>query len=448
MTTLNTLSNKPATPVESGSPPFNIMGLLRRTGVFVITSVVALLALIVAVPIGLLFVVTSVPILISIGLAVVYIAVVVMITFVLPHTPTTILLALLGLVVISGLAVVLSQGFASTPPITDANGQPIPNSIASLERITLRDSQQWVTIRGNDMNNPVLLFLAGGPGGSELVMTRRYLAELEQHFVVVNWDQPGAGKSYNAVEIATLTPERYVADAYELTQTLRERFHQDKIYVLGESWGSILGVWLVQAHPDLFYAFISTGQMVNTTEDDVMGYEFAINVLTEQGKTEQAETLRRNLAPPYTGDGMALRYIAYITVLDGYMRANAQGEGGNPNLLFDSLAAPEYGLLDKVNWVRGLSDGFTEVYPQIADLDFTTQATQFELPVYFIVGRWDVNAMTSLTEEYFSVIEAPDKQLIWFENSGHTPMVEEPAHFVEVMVNSVLAETLPPTQDE
>ena len=146
--------------------------------------------------------------------------------------------------------------------------------------------------------NPVLLFLAGGPGGSELVMTRRYLGELENHFTIVNWDQPGTGKSYHAVDISSLTSESYVADAYELTLYLRERFHQPKIYILGKSWGSILGIWLAQQHPELFHAVISTGQMVDAVETDRLGYEFAIELRTEQGRLDDVEALRRNGPPP------------------------------------------------------------------------------------------------------------------------------------------------------
>jgi pimeloyl-ACP methyl ester carboxylesterase len=421
--------------------------LLYRVGRFILVILALLMSLIIALPILLLFVATSVPWLISLVLTVFYVLIAIGL-FRFAHTLPMIGLAIIGMMTMSVFAVIASQLLASTPPITDAQGQPIPNSIASLERVTLGGTEQWITIRGQDINNPVLLFLAGGPGGSELVMTRRYLGELESHFVVVNWDQPGAGRSYNAVDISTLTPERYVSDAYELTQVLRERFHQEKIYVLGESWGSILGIWLVQAHPDLFHAFISTGQMVTTTENDVMGYEFALNYLTQAGRIEDAEALRRNGSPPFTGDDRAMRFLTFGNPLNEYMRANAHGEGVNQNLFFDSLLAQEYGLIDKVNWVRGLLDVFTNVYPQIADLDFRIQAAHLDLPVYFIVGRWDVNAMTSLTEEYFNLLEAPHKEMIWFENSGHTPLWEEPIHFVDVMVNTVLAQTLPPAPAE
>jgi pimeloyl-ACP methyl ester carboxylesterase len=121
----------------------------------------------------------------------------------------------------------------------------VPGSIATLEQVTLGGSQQWITIRGKNVHNPVLLFLAGGPGSSELSSTRSFLGALEDHFVVVNWDQPGAGKSYDAVQIATLTPQRYVSDAHQLVHQLPTRFHQDKLYLMGDSWGTIPGTLLV-----------------------------------------------------------------------------------------------------------------------------------------------------------------------------------------------------------
>jgi pimeloyl-ACP methyl ester carboxylesterase len=351
--------------------------------------------------------------------------------------------ALLGVVLVAALAVSASQHFATTPPITDADGHVVPGSIATLEPVELNGSQQWMTIRGHSTDKPVLLFLAGGPGGSELVMTRRYLSALEQHFVVVNWDQPGTGKSYGAADFDTLTPGQFLSDAHELTLYLRERFDEDKIYVLGESWGSILGIWLVQQHPDLFHAFISTGQMVDPVENDTLGYEFAIERLTEQGRMDEAEQLRRNGPPPYTTDEILGKFWAINGVLNGYMQAHAHGEGVHHNLLFDSLGAPEYGLLDKAHWVRGLIDVFTTVYPQLNDVDLRTQATELAVPVYFIKGRWDVNAVNSLTEEYFALLDAPHKELIWFEDSAHTPLWDEPEHFTEVLVTNVLEDTYP-----
>lgn len=116
---------------------------------------------------------------------------------------------------------------------TDAQGNPLPGSIASLETVDLNGSQQWITVRGKEPSKPVLLFLAGGPGVSQLANARFALGGLEDYFVVVNWDQPGAGKSFDAVKRSTLTPERYIQDAHALTQILREWFGEEKIYLVG-----------------------------------------------------------------------------------------------------------------------------------------------------------------------------------------------------------------------
>jgi pimeloyl-ACP methyl ester carboxylesterase len=380
---------------------------------------------------------TLVPALIWIPLAVVDVALIVVLLW-FKWSLRAIGATIAGSLVISLLAVAVSQAFAATPPIADAQGRPIPNSIATLEKVNLNGSEQWITIRGKNINNPVLLYLGmGGPGGGGFT-TRGLFEPLEEHFVVVSWDEPGTGKSYNAVPINTLTPERFVADAHALTQMLRARFHQDKIYVYGVSWTSILGVWLVQQYPDLFYAYIGNGQMVNTTENDVMGYQLALDYLTERGDTAMLETLRGNGPPPYSGAGMVGKYVAYIDVLNDYM--------GEPRyalvIPIVPLFAPEYGLVDKVNHTRGLIDSFAVVYPQLKDLDFTTQADTLDVPVYLFAGRHDVNAMSSLVERYYGVLQAPHKELIWFE-AGHGLSGDNLGQFVDVMVNKVLKQTYP-----
>ena len=348
-----------------------------------------------------------------------------------------------GIFATTVLAVAFSQWLATTPAIAGADGRPLPGSIAVMEKVELNNSEQWITVRGHDVNKPVLLFLAGGPGGSELAWTRSYWADLEEHFVIVNWDQPGAGKSYGAVEAAGLTPERYVEDAYELTQLLRARFHQEKIFVIGESWGTILGLKLIQQHPELFHAYVGSGQMVNTTENDLLGYQLAIQHAFQRGDIDTFVALLKNGPPPYAEGNIFIKYSRYLMVLNGYMSERATGDGTAFNQLADVLKAGEYGLLDKVRWFLGLNNTFNAVYPQLADLDFTTQASTLEVPVYFTIGRHDVNAMASLVEDYYEVLQAPHKELIWFEKSGHTPMWEERGKFMDVMVNTVLAQTLP-----
>ena len=297
-------------------------------------------------------------------------------------------------------------------------------------------------IRGRDMNKPVLLFLAGGPGGSQLTTARFALEGLEEHFVVVNWEQPGAGKSFDVPGRASLTVERYIEDGHELVLQMRERFGQDKVYVLGESWGSALGIMLVQRYPDLFHAFIGTGQMVAFLETDQICYDFAMQLARERGDTAKVKKLIQQGPPPYYEKDVALKQVTYLMDTYTFMNNNPAIQDNGTNT-FRDLAAPEYGLYDKVNWARGVLDTLGIVYPQLWDIDFRESALQFDVPVYFLVGRHDVNAPLALTEEYYQLLEAPHKEIVWFEHSGHTPWVSEADRFVQVMADTVLAQTQP-----
>ncbi len=398
---------------------------------------VALISLVLCLPVILAPLTTAIPSWAWIGLAVADLALIVL-QFRFPlislHTPGFVA----GVILASLVAVALSQVFAATPPIKGADGKPMPGSIASLEKIALNGTEQWITIRGQDATKPVLLNLGmGGPGGGGFT-TRSTFAPLEKDFVVVSWDEPGTGKSYHALPISSLTPERFIEDGHALTLYLRERFHQDKIYVYGVSWTSILGVWLVQRYPDLYYAYIGNAQMVNTTENDVMGYEFAIQYLEGRGDTAKADQLRRNGPPPYLGSGMLDKYVAYLDVLNEYM-GSLPFSVGVPIVPF---MAPEYGYVDKINHTLGLRESFAVVYPQLADLDFITQASKLDVPVYILTGRNDVNAMASLVEEYYDVLQAPSKNLTWLDG-GHGLDDRNRGQFIDVMLNKVLPETYP-----
>jgi pimeloyl-ACP methyl ester carboxylesterase len=266
------------------------------------------------------------------------------------------------------------------------------------------------------------------------------LGALEDHFVVVNWEQPGAGKSFDAVNKRELSPERYVTDGIALVEYLRERFGEEKVYLLGESWGSTLGVWMVQRNPEYFHAYIGTGQMVAFLENDVMCYEFALKLLEERGNLDKVEKLTKQGPPPYYGKGVAMKESAFLMETFNYMNAdpNISDDGFNT---FQDLAGSEYGLYDKVNWFRGALVTMDAVYPQLWNVDFREQATQLEVPVYFLLGRHDVNAPPVLAEQYFNMLEAPHKELVWFEHSGHNPWVTESSEFVDVVVNTVLLKT-------
>ncbi len=348
---------------------------------------------------------------------------------------------LVGILIIGLFAVISSQKFADTPRITTTDGQSLPGSIASLEKVNLNGSQQWVSIRGNDTKNPILLFLAGGPGGSQLTTERFAIGKLEENFIVVNWEQPGAGKSFDSVRRSTLTPDRYVEDGHALVMYLKQRFGQKKVYIVGESWGSALGILLAQRYPEDFYAFIGTGQMVAFLKTDQKCYDFSLNWARERGDSKKVEKLIKLGPPPYYGAGTSIKSGAYLLDTYEYMNQNPEIYDNGTNTWHD-LAAPEYGLYDKLNWFRGIIDTFDIVYPQLWEVDFREQATHLDVPVYFLIGRYDINAPIELTEEYFNLLKAPHKEIIWFEHSGHNPWVSESAKFIDTIINQILPETM------
>lgn len=342
---------------------------------------------------------------------------------------------------ILGTTCIISSGFiwftqiiASTPAIRDENGKIATGNIAELRQVTLNGRREWISIRGNSQDNPVLLFLAGGPGGSQMAAVRHDLSELEEYFVVVNWDQPGSGKSYGAISTNDITVDTYIEDGYALTKYLCETFNQEKIYIVGESWGSALGIFLIDKAPELYHAFIGTGQMVAFVETEIMDYELALELARENGDIKKIEKLEANGPPPYYGSDVTWKSAEYLNYLSSYMAQNPKIQNGGYNT-FRDLFSTEYGIIDKVNYLRGIVDTFNYVYPQLYDIDLRTDYTSLDVPVYFFLGRHDINAPTSLAAEFFKILNAPYKEIVWFENSGHSPWINESSAFVQELLD-------------
>lgn len=329
--------------------------------------------------------------------------------------------------------VVLSQFSASTPMIRDENGNISPGSIAELTPIELNGRKQWISIRGLDKSKPILLFLAGGPGGTQMAAVRYELAELEKHFIVVGWDQPGSGKSYYSEAIKDITAETYIQDGYALTQYLAERFHQEKIFLVGESWGSALGIFLIDRYPEYYHGFIGTGQMIDFAETERLDYQKAMEIARDKNDTSIIKKLEKNGIPPYYGKNVTLKSAAYLNYLSEHMATNPAIHNPGYNTLRD-IGSPEYGIIDKINFVRGVIKTYNHVYQQLYDIDMRTDYRKLDVPVYFFLGRHDVNAPTVLVEEYMAVLDAPEKEIVWFENSGHSPWINEKAEFVEELL--------------
>ncbi len=341
--------------------------------------------------------------------------------------------------------VLYSQWTARTPAILGADGKPLPGSIALLEKVKLGGVEQWLIIRGHDVNKPVLLFLSGGPGASEAARVLRFNSELEKHFVVVIWEQRGCGKSYPSINPKSgLTIEQYVSDVVELSEALRARFDEQKIYLVGHSWGTIIGVLAAEQRPDLFHAYVGAAQMVDVQETDRMIYDLVLERSREMGDTAFVQTLEKQGPPPYFGKSPIQPYAALfgreyqMFEVPNIKDETYRREGDAIQLM---LKQPEYGWLDRVYYLLGLMNTFNAVYPQLQEMDFRADAVRLDLPVYILLGRHDMNNPSRIPEEYFRLLEAPKKELIFFEDSGHGMIWEEAGLFHNLMVNTVLPET-------
>ncbi len=323
---------------------------------------------------------------------------------------------------------------ASTAAIVGADGAPVEASIAELITVEIGEHDQSMMIRGRSVDHPVLLYLAGGPGGTDIGAMRRDVG-LEQDFVVVTWDQRGAGKSYSALDpIETFTLDQLVADTIEVTSYLRDRFEKDKIYLVGQSWGSTLGVLAANKRPDLYHAFVGVGQMVSQRETDILFWEDTLAWAETSGNDGLAEVLREQGPPPYSD------VYNYDPIVSNEHSWNSYPGLDLSHEMPGSLFVPEYTFMDRVNAFKGFLDTNGVLYPMIQDVDFRQDVPRLDVPYYMVLGEHEARGRAVLADEWYQVLDAPIKARFTFEGSGHRPNFDRPGDFVNVM-RTVLSET-------
>ncbi len=325
---------------------------------------------------------------------------------------------------------------ASTDPILGADGKALKGSIAELVTVPIGGHHQSLMLRGADANAPVLLFLEGGPGGTA-TGSMRYVGEgLEGDFVVATWDQRGTGGSADALEpTSTLTLDQMVADTIEVTEYLRDRFDKQAIYLVGSSWGTTLGVLAVQERPELYHAYIGTGQMVDQLETDKLMYADSLSYAERSGDAAFADRLREMGEPPYADTLAYTQALAANPEWLDYPR----GEDYDRRAEYPtSLFVKEFTLTEQFRAAAGIFETFAVIYPDLQDVDFRISVPRLEVPVYVVEGAHEAPGRSTLAIEWFDTLEAPSKKLVVFEDSGHTPQIDEPGRFATFMRDVVL----------
>jgi proline iminopeptidase len=316
------------------------------------------------------------------------------------------------------------------------------NGIDSLERVRIGGIDQWIEVRGQNVNNPILLFIHGGPGIALIPLAGSFQGPWENYFTVVQWDQRGAGKTYASndkeLQRRTMNVPQMEQDALEVVNYLRNRFQRQKIFVLGHSWGSVLGLWLAHEHPELIYAYVGVGQFVSTEQNEEVAYQDA---LQQAGKSRNEQAVKDlESIGPYPPD-MDLRKASIARYWEEKLLGPPPSVNGFTNvkrLLSDLVSSPEYSLADDYSFIRGQSLSLKIFLPQLAKIDLTQLGPDFRAPIFFFEGRRDPYCRPSLVWDYYQRINAPHKQFIWFENSGHFPFFEEQQKFADELVQRVL----------
>ncbi len=322
---------------------------------------------------------------------------------------------------------------------------PIPPGVDAIERIRLGGVEQWIQIRGRSRTLPVLLYLHGGPGFSEMPLAHLNAA-LADDFVVVQWDQRGAGKSYSPeIPANSMTVEQIVADTRELVLLLRERFHAPKIFLVAHSWGTIIGARAVAQSPELFYAYVAISQVAWPPESERLMYSYALAQAQAAKATKIAADLEGIGPPPYQ------QVASYDTMKKWiYHFGDAEFQRISP-VEFARLiiASPAYSDLDLLRLWRGFQFSFEKLWREAFAIDYLEQIPKLDVPVYFFVGRHDrtPTASAAMAERYFNVLEAPrGKSLVWFDHSGHWPHLSEPQRY-RAEVRRILQDCAPPQKE-
>jgi len=347
--------------------------------------------------------------------------------------------ALLGLAVLIVLP-------ARTPPLTDSDGEPIPGSIAVLERVRLGGHDQWISIRGESPDNPVLLYLSGGPGQSDLPFSRVLFEDLAEDFIVVGWDQRGTGKSYPALDpVSTLTLDRAIEDTAELSRYLGERFDEERIYLIGESYGTFLGVLTLQRYPELYHGYVASGQMVDPLETTKRLHQDVLAYAAETGDEALAEQMRAFGEPPYHNTFANAFVMGYYEALaTPYTPPRAYIEKGQAAGIGPwGILASEYRFMEKLGVLRGLMALFDVMWPQMLDANFQRDVTRLDVPVYVLDAEQELAARRDLALEWFELLEAPRKRIYTIENAGHSVAFEHFEELHRILKEEVLPETYP-----
>lgn len=317
------------------------------------------------------------------------------------------------------------------------------NSIHEKIFINLDNSIQGMFIIGNNIDNPILLFLHGGPGMPTLFLEEKYPSGLENLFTVCYWEQTGGGISYDPkLSPDKVSVDRIVSDTIEISKYLLKRFDREKIYLMGHSWGSLIGILTAAKSPDLFTAYIGISQITDQNKSEKLAFDYMVGKYTETANTMMVSKFKAH----HIEDGK----VTMMKYFKSPLRDKAMHQLGIGTMhmmksvitgvFFPFMASKYYTFMEKINFWRAkfFLINKTKLIEELFSIDVTINVPKLEIPVYFFSGIHDFTVNYSLSKEYLKTLDAPMKGFYTFNSSAHSPMFEEPGRYIYLLKNDIL----------
>jgi pimeloyl-ACP methyl ester carboxylesterase len=299
--------------------------------------------------------------------------------------------------------------------------------IDKIESLTIGGITQWISLRSENIKNPIILFLHGGPGTAQISFSRKAQKKLENSFLVVNWDQRGSGRSYSRLlRKEDMTIDRFVADAEELIELLLKRFGQKRIFLVGHSWGTIIGVYLAAKRPDLIRMYLGIGQIVDMERGETISYQFTLDEARRLNNKKAIQQLQKIGSPPYkklSSSGIQRKWLSKFH--------GATYKGTLFGVILKNISLKDIRPFDIIRFIAGAMFSLSCLEEQQMKVNILRDIPELIVPVYFCTGRRDYNVPFELVIEYAEKLQAPQKRIVWFDHSAHLPNFEEPELFCD-----------------
>lgn len=312
-----------------------------------------------------------------------------------------------------------------TAPFLDSSGNVVENSISEIFDIELNGIKQRIIIRGKNKSNPILLHLHGGPGGPDRPLLKTNT--LEDIFTVCYWDQRGAGASYlGDIDPKTMNQNQIIEDGLTLAEYLIKEYGKEKVFLEAHSWGTLFGIQMIHKKPELFHAYFGIAQNANSIESEQKSYDFVYMEAKKANDEKSLEILDEIGRPPYKTDQEWVKNLKIErNLLKKYQFTNPKTVINTYNIYKDFILYKEYSVFEKLNALKGSSFSLKHLWPEAKKTNLNINFTNFEVPIYFFHGKYDMTTVTSTTKKYFDDIKAPKKAFYTFENSAHWPHLSE-----------------------